>query len=434
MSNSLDLETALRRTLDRSAALRRRQHRGRAARAVAVVSVLALVTGLVLAIHPNGHSPQRTRAAGSPHWTLVSDVVTNWRVQPFPGSGLPTFSMACPSTTTCLVSGSDEFAPKGQIPTDQIEVTTDSGATWSTASLPVTLTVGASVSCPSITFCAVLGADQSGQLEFLTSADQGQTWTTEQVPTTGSQDSFNADLSCPTVTSCAAVVTPVSEVGGGLSIWGHTPFAISSTDAGATWSTATFPTSFSASPGSLSCTAAGDCVAAGSLLSGPNNAGAAYSTDGGATWSVSSVPADAVPLAHVNCTSGGLCMATAGLLRTAGGIYVSTNSGASWSAAAGAGLVPLIMPSFWCTDASDCWVGGVVAPVDAAAVQVDAAQPLIAESTDQGASWQPATLPANVHGVVALTCPTATVCDAIAIVTAAQGQPAFGLLTDAPAS
>jgi hypothetical protein len=86
--------------------------------------------------------------------------------------------------------------------------------------------------------------------------------------------------------------------------------------------------------------------------------------------------------------------------------------------------------SFSCPTSTDCWTGGTVPPPGgASAVQVSDAHGLLAQSVDGGHTWQDAALPSTARAVTSVSCPTATDCYALAVVSSANGL-RFGLLAE----
>ena len=87
-----------------------------------VPAAVAVVLAVVL--------PTVNRAATTPRWTLVGDVSPSWHETPSQGL-TQSFSLTCPSATTCYVPG-----PSG------VEATRDGGKTWAVgAGVPTPLSL-----------------------------------------------------------------------------------------------------------------------------------------------------------------------------------------------------------------------------------------------------------------------------------------------------
>jgi hypothetical protein len=114
---------------------------------------------------------------------------TSWTTQTLPGiSDVEPSAVSCASTVFCMMV--DGFA----------QVDTWDGTSWSTAPAPTGLTFIGSVSCPSATFCNVVGG---GDEDSLAAQWNGTSWTSETLAGTVST-AMNA-VSCTTASSCEAV-------------------------------------------------------------------------------------------------------------------------------------------------------------------------------------------------------------------------------------
>jgi hypothetical protein len=141
-------------------------------------------------------------------------------------------SIACTSATDCFVTGS-QLVDSGSGPSiPELAVTTDGGATWTSAGLPAGIalfdsTGGQAISCGSTTFCVAVGTTNTYQSITVTSNDGGQSWAGQ----THSAEYLNS-VSCGTASTC----TTVGDTNGGVnaSIYG-------TSNAGASWQAETYP-------------------------------------------------------------------------------------------------------------------------------------------------------------------------------------------------
>ena len=154
-----------------------RHRRARRRRQVALgplaasLAAVAVVLAVVL--------PTVNHTATTPRWALVGDVSPSWHETLSQGL-TQSFSLTCPSTTTCYVPG-----PSG------VEVTRDAGKTWAVGSgVPTALAYPWSpVTCISASTCAVLAWGSSNGRPlftttplFMETADAGKTWVTRPAP------------------------------------------------------------------------------------------------------------------------------------------------------------------------------------------------------------------------------------------------------------
>jgi len=427
------------RALARSASMTARRRRRRSVFggvAAALAVAMALTTVVMRAGAPSPGSAQSPAGATGSAWRLVSDVSSGWQVLPGPGvaDGLPTAQLTCLSADTCYALGvvSDEpssSSAPGSPPNDAIATTTDGGQTWTPVTLPAAIS-GSRLFCLTATTCTLLGIGAGGSSVFLQSADGGRTWSSEPGPSELTADDFVGGLACTTAIRCTAIAMPHQVAAGSGDI-----MSLTTSDDGQSWSEAPLPAGFNGIPDGLTCTSQGDCVVVGSDKGFPGgNAGAAYSRDGGATWTSSTVPPGASDLHSVSC-SGSFCIASSLLSAssTERSILTSGDGGATWSEVMTTGLASDVMPlttSFSCPTSTDCWTGGTVPPPGGGgAVQISDAQGLLAQSVDDGHTWQDAALPSTAHAVMTVSCPTATDCYALAVVGSANGV-GFGLLAE----
>jgi photosystem II stability/assembly factor-like uncharacterized protein len=391
--------------------------------ATAVLAVTALLPG-----HPPAGHPQTTlagRGSGpSTKWRLVSDTSSPWRTV---GTMRPTgFQLSCPSDNTCYTLHQVTAGP--QIVT-KLAVTNDGGISWSSITLPTEIGVVASFSCASADTCAVLGLDLDGNSVFLETTDGGLTWQTRVGPSELNTNRQVRTIDCLSATTCLAVVTGYKDSGYAA--------ALTTSDAGASWSDAALPASFVPMLGAQ-CLSGGTCVMVGfdsvtpDGSATPVDSGAAvYSTDGGATWSPATVPPGTGILSKLSCADATDCFTFSSGATAHTTVLRSTDGGATWTDVAGTGLSDARVTDTSCPASTECWASGqIVPPGWGNALPLSQLRGLLALSPDQGQSWQPAQLPDDIRAVVSVSCPSTDTCYAFGLLEPHTGNLAFGLLSN----
>jgi hypothetical protein len=349
----------------------------------------------------------KTDAIGSvnvynlPNSTPINLVVDDFGYfLPIAGGGF--HAIACPSTTDCIAVGQDTNG--GGL----VEVSSNSGASFTAEPLPAGLPALFGVACPDVTHCFAVGGS-----DFVASTDGGQTWNV--------QSQSGVDLYTVACESDAACVSSgFNGNGGGNQSYFYT------TNGGTTWSL-TNPSP--AGIGTFMTCLPSSCIAVGSGLSQTVDGGAMWSlvpstgqntlfdsvdclpttstcltvgtnlnglqqptlpgeldisTDGGSTWTSSTaLPASTTTISQVACGSSTTCFAT-GFASTNGAPLVTamtTNAGASWTSVTGPAGFRYPASSFGqiamaCTSASTCIIVGT-----------GSSGPLASVSTNGGGSW-----------------------------------------------
>ncbi len=181
-------------------------------------------------------------------------------------------------------------------------------------------------------------------------------------------------------------------------------------DGGNSWSSITLPTEIGV-VASFSCASAGTCAVLGLDLAG--NPVFLETTNGGQTWSMRAGPPELNANTKVNtidCLSATTCLAVVSGYKGSGYAAALTTSdgGASWShAALPASFVPMLGAQ--CLSGGTCVMtgfdsvtpGGSATPVDSGAAVY---------STDGGATWSPASVPPGTGILRELSCANATDC------------------------
>jgi hypothetical protein len=234
--------------------------------------------------------------------------------------------ISCGAPSWCvLLSKSVTFASSGVL-----FATDDGGFTWNSRRIPAGAGVPMAVSCSDIDHCGVLLVGRNGvehtkhllhDLVALTD-DGGATWRYSSLPV-ALPAIQPAALSCPSPTWCAVV--------------GEPPAMYVTTDAGSSWTTHRLPADLAPTSGyfgsfsdyDLDCVAARQCILGGDRVGRPGTATSVrvgfptlltprphspwieVTTDSGSTWTPSAVPADAATLGSLDC-AGDRCEATIG--------------------------------------------------------------------------------------------------------------------------
>lgn len=311
--------------------------------------------------------------------------------------------VACPADGTCEALGVESSVGGGI--EGFAERTTDDGASWQTQSLPLGVEP-TTLTCPSASTCFATAYDLlSGREVFVSTTDGGTNWTA----TSPSGWEFAASMSCPTVTYCAVL--------------GGTATAedlYTTDDGGATWVAVGLPDPLDGSSGAtayegVSCVSDTTCELAGIELSVSAFSFAevgtfATTTDGGTAWDTYSLPGngefDTSDWAQaLSCATASVCVATGDtplIGAAASSLFQTSDAGAVWNeeAVLGAQLAtltnPSCTPSGWCTFLAN---------------GPDAAYSLT--SADGGQTWTLGTMPAGWTASYSVSCSSAAHCMAI---------------------
>jgi photosystem II stability/assembly factor-like uncharacterized protein len=434
--DELELRHLYEHALGRSAQLRARRTRRRAAGGTVALACL-LVAGLVAASFA-AMTPGRRTAAGSSGrrttWRLVSDVSaasSSWQVLS-PSGYEQTFSLVCPSETTCYADSVD----------GQLEYTHDGGSAWQRATGTGTATSLPQISCVDAQDCDVLAEIAGSGSTFLMTTDGGQTWTSRPGPALPPNPSQNgpaagfpglAAMSCATISSCVVIAYD------GASSASSPSEVFTTSDGGASWSRSTLPSPASGEfvPSGLSCSGT-TCVAVGSFglwqsesgsggraLGLRSLGGAAYtSNDGGATWSASPAPPYGGFGTSLTCPDAADCY-----VLSPSAVFETEDGGQAWHQASTSGLPGTSgSSSGWnfismsCATSSSCWLTGAGPSASPSvnsptphSISIGQAQGLLASTADGGSTWALSTEPAGVGGVIDVSCPDASTCFALGV-------------------
>lgn len=354
----------------------------------AVVVVLAVAAG-VGALFANGGPSGPSRGT---RWQVAGYLHQAPWQSVLGANAVYSLTATCPGPSTCYLADPGTRA---------IKVTNDGGSHWSTVDLPQGSEDGSALACAGPRTCAVATRHPA----VLFTADGGATWRRTAVP---AGVVGVAELTCSSPTACVAIgsgpATPGTPSGPAL--------ALRTTDGGATWSVSTVPSPFIASSRhGLSCPGAGRCVTAG-VVPDQSIGAVRFSTDGGATWSASTLPPGVAYIHALACPDATDCLALGnGLSKTRTGdpygptqVLRSTDGGRTWTRGAtdiGGGVTA---ESLACPTPLRCWaVGKAYATPEG----------VVLGTTDGGATWSGARLPAHVQFVIDISCHSASACLAV---------------------
>ena len=231
-----------------------------------------------------------------------------WSLQATPNPAAPRAflsGVSCPSAGSCAAVGDQTSRFEVQTPLAEAW----DGARWSLRKTPApatnTQTYLSGVSCPAATGCITVGQSGiDGGSGTLAEHWNGAAWSIQTTPNAGRQ-SILSGIACASATACTAVGSYTSPHGGRTlaEAWN-----------GAAWSVQRTPNELSVEDSlldSVSCAAAGSCVAVGEA--GAENVAPLAEIQHGTSWSLQQPP---VPsgvsnsgLAGVSCASATACVA-----------------------------------------------------------------------------------------------------------------------------
>jgi photosystem II stability/assembly factor-like uncharacterized protein len=329
-----------------------------------------------------------------------------------PGTTLPRAvdaqTLSCGAPVACVALPADpspsEVAPM------LVYTTSDGGTTWSTVSTHLEF-VGYALSCPSASTCIALGATTGNESIAIATSDGGASWSLRGSVAASVPNIVWGYLDCLSTEHCVAVGSNLDGAQSGLARF----VAATTTDGGSTWSVTSLPSLVVVVDG-LSCPSTTRCLALGGVVTSGGSTVAVTSSDGGASWAVGNTVALHPLLAplqnDMSCASTAGCVivgydtngGTGGTFEQSVAAATSRDGGATWKAAT--------MPSFpnfaslgavACPTTSECVAVGSY--VDGA---VDVG--IVVSSTNGGATWSAAALPAGTLELQTVGCPTANHC------------------------
>ena len=325
--------------------------------------------------------------------------------QPAPSGSGTLDAVSCASTSVCWAVG---LPPSGASTSGRTRAlvvgTNDGGRTWSTtkAAVPGTASL-MDIDCAGPKTCMAVGSVVVGMADqglVLATTDHDKRWTVVHAPA-GATDLVAVSCTSPEV--CMVVASQ------GAAYW-----AASTTDDGAVWQHLGPLPGGLAGVSSLACTAASSCLAAGNMPTTPGKgtAAVATTTDGGMTWTPATTPSGAGPLHDVACPTPSECLAvgsrspsTIGVAQGQGEVLSSTDGGGTWTTGAAPASVSDAF-AISCPTTSRCAVVGT---------RWTTANPpgptgAVAATTDGAGTWLSGSTQYLPLGLVAVSCPAATLC------------------------
>lgn len=325
---------------------------------------------------------------------VTGDGGARWQVVPLPSAVAVPTRVACAPAGPCVVSGTDTAG------TPTLAWSVDGGRTWTAAAAPDPAGSAGYVDCPPAGPC--LDATASG-LFALDPAAPGS-WTDLSTPSPFPTDPYDtpAAVSCPAPGHCTVASRYVAFAGGGSAA--PFPLALTTTDAGATWTSSAVDNGrVDLQPG-LSCPTASTCQLA-------DSAGLFRTTDGGASWARQPLPSPPGPAGttatSVSCPDADACMVV-GLAAQGTGVLATADAGRTWTASvapAGVGVLAGVS----CTTATACVAVGATPATPTSGTPEGVAL----TTADQGGAWHRAEVPAGTVALAAVSCPTADRCVAV---------------------
>lgn len=312
------------------------------------------------------------------------------------------YGIDCPSTAVCVAVGSTNGTPNVGFVVTTSNASSGASANWRNQQLPTTVGEVAGIACPSPTVCEAVGyASETGPVKILRSTNGGTSWV-EQTnhPTPPGEQALNA-VACPSTTVCFAVGRAAG-----------VPIIFNTSNAGSSWKSEVVPSSVTAGDLlSITCASASACEASGASSS---NGLLLTTTNGGAGpsgWVVRTLPANTGPIESVSCESAKDCVAVGmEALESAGEVLYTTNAGESWSnGSLPKTTVPIAaLLGLACTSTTVCEAVGFEG------LDAFAGTAVAIRTSDGGKVWsKPESLPSGITGLVAVSCPSSAVCDAI---------------------
>jgi photosystem II stability/assembly factor-like uncharacterized protein len=321
--------------------------------------------------------------------------------------------LTCPSDTTCYLETDGTASASGPPDMDGVLVTADGGTSWSVLALPQYVAFTAALTCSGALTCSA-PAFVDDQPAIVSTVNGGDAWQVVPLPT--GMDPIGW-LSCTSATSCDGLTAPLTPANSGFGLnleFGNTSGGeingiaslpdevfVSTTNGGATWSSAPLPTRDAVS--TLSCPNTTDCVIYGMTI--PLEIGnnpdffVLRTSDGGATWTTGTLPPDfggrfdSIDCATASsCTLVGETVAASDepVFQPTGAVAVSVDGGATWQSASvdvpGGQFSDLSCPS-----ASTCWIAGSEAVPLVIGTVHNYDQSVLLGTTDGGATWQTVT-------------------------------------------
>ncbi|HEX4490285.1 MAG TPA: hypothetical protein VH914_03680 [Acidimicrobiia bacterium] len=301
----------------------------------------------------------------------------SWTSFTLPTTLSPAPDLACVrGTFVCTLVGD-----RGETPV--VLRTTNSGTTWETGTAPSPTDGLYSVTCPSVTTCFAGGATFSDDAAVIVTTNRGKTWSFASVP---SQAYAVRSISCASETACSAIGASPA----------RTPFLFATTD-GRHFDAQTLPAVELERPAAIACPSPTRCGAVAGGIS-------FFTDDAGAHWSSAALPAGVEAPQSLSCPTTTECVAVGNDAVARPSALTSADGGATWAVhALPAGTGGLLAVE--CPTPTAC-----IALATASAPGTNRQRAQALRSTDGGVTWTLGVL-ADRRGVLTkLTCPSRTTC------------------------
>lgn len=337
----------------------------------------------------------------------ATSLTATWDESSLPSDVNYTDAVACLSAASCISVGDTNASPSGPYVLTTSNATDVAGPTWEVATLPTTLGAVDDISCATPSLCLAVGhASLTGPIRILKSSNGGASWAPQtDVPVVTGEQSLDA-VACPSTKVCVAVG------------YSHgSPLIVATSNGGSSWSQQATPASLTAGElYAVACASVLDCVVAGYAASSDSDAldGLVLTTTNGGRgasgWTEGTLPGESGPVESVACPSTKSCVAVGEQQYQAGGEVFSTgNGGAKWSAGAVPKTTqPLGLLGVACVSTTTCEAVGFQGSDAFTGLAV------ASRTANGGKTWSaPAVVPSSASGFVAVSCPSAQICDAV---------------------
>ena len=316
---------------------------------------------------------------------------TDWTQQQLP-VGASLLSISCPSTTFCAAVGANS-----------VVTTTNGGASWVAGSLPSSS--ADAISCGAAMVCVAMDGNS-----VVTTTNGGSSWNASgTVP----GDPVIAGISCPSTTFCAAVGNNGGIcLGPPINTCNEAAVIATTTDGGTTWTTQN-PGGPGDSFSAVSCPSTSECTAVGRGQAATS--GFAYTDLFSGTCSMG--PGCDQPISIGSAFSGVSCPSTTMCIAVGQDeVAIATAGETSWTAQVANSLNSFeSLRSVSCASTSNC-MGAGGSDADG--------PPTIMSTTDGGATWATVfSFPNSVEKLAAISCPSQSVCTAVGQANGAIGTP-----------
>ena len=322
-----------------------------------------------------------------------SDGGTTWTTESLPANS-DGQTVACPSALVCYMASG--FGGKASM-----EVTTDGGTTWSSDTLPTDANDLVTIACPSTSECIIAGVNMAdGDLFIAGTSDGGGTWADQTTPM--GIGPFT-DVACPTQSECYAIssidimLASSQCSGNGCTFSAPVQFTsfYSTSDGGSTWKVVNLPSGMVAL--GMVCPAAGTCYVNAQY---GQNAALLATTNGGSTWTAETLPSGVLYLdMGLVCPTATTCYAVATNAQDAPVIIMTADGGSTWTtepAPSGVSYYSVLA----CPSPTTCYITGTNAQNI----------PFLDATADSGSTWTTVSLPSSVTAVSNIVCPSTSVC------------------------